>query len=175
VSSVGDTGLQALHVRAAVKHALELFSYSQAVICEGFKEQFQQQVTTCAAEFALHARRLSEMNDLLGKPAPLVSIGQYKGGDVAAIKIETDYNHSLNRLIHAKSLSVRYVVVGEPILFPNQKNYVLSFLEIETDRREKSNVSVFGIAAHFLTMIAPAVLDAIRMPVHIKPSSEQNQ
>jgi hypothetical protein len=172
---IGDNGLQALHVRAAVKHALELFSYSQAVICDGFKEQFQLQVTTCATEFALHARRLSEMNDLLGKPAPLVSTGQYKGGDVAAIKIEADYNHSLNRLIHAKSLSVRYVIVGEPILFPNQNNYVLSFLEIQTDRREKSNVSVFGISAHFLTMIAPAILEAIRLPDTISPRSEISQ
>jgi hypothetical protein len=170
-----DSGLQSLHVRAAVKHALELFAYSQAVICEGFKEQFSLQVATCAAEFALHARRLSEMNDLLKKPTPLISTGQYTGGDIAKINIESDYNNSLNRLIHAKTLAVQYVVLDKTPIFPEQKNYVLAFLQIETDQRKKSNVSVFGISAHFLTMIAPAILKAIREPVVIRPNSELGQ
>jgi hypothetical protein len=166
-----NAGLQALHVQAAVKHGLELFSYSQAVVCDEFKPQFKLQVVTCAVEFALHARRLSEMNNLLGTPTPLISKDQYTGGDITGIKIETDYNHSLNRLIHAKSLSPVYVNVREPMLFPNQNNYVLSFLEIETDRREKSNVSVFGISVHFLTLVAPAILTAVREPVSILTNS----
>jgi hypothetical protein len=85
-----DAGLQSLHVSAAVKHGLELFSYSQAIICEGFKPQYEN-------------------------------------------------------------------------------NFVLSYLQIETDRRETAFVSVFGISAHFLTMIAPAVLEAIRNPAAVLP------
>jgi hypothetical protein len=168
---MSESGLLSLHVSAAVKHGLELFSYSQAIICEGFKTQFQQQVATCATEFALHARRISELNDLLGKPTPLVSLGQTRGGDVEKISIESDYNRSLNRLIHARTMSVHYVALGKPILFPNEGNYILSYLAIETDQRKQAYVSVFGISAHFLTLIAPAILEAIRGPMTVSPIS----
>jgi hypothetical protein len=157
-STSGAPSQLRLHFQQAQRLALNLFSYSQACVWEGVKEPFQDEVITQATEFALHARRVSELSGLLPLKIKMPLLTRFGGEGIGSLAICDDYHDSLNRLVHSKNLRVNYIIHPERPIFGDTDNLVISFLEVDTDRRAMENVSLFAISACFLTDIRPRVL-----------------
>jgi hypothetical protein len=110
------------------------------------------------AEFAIHARRVTEHCDLRGASFPNADASRFKFTVPPPEPIEKDYHEALNRLVHAKTYTIGHVVWDGPKIFLRSKqNLALGYVRIATDRRESACVSVFGVATCFLCSVIASV------------------
>ena len=145
--------LAELHISRAIDSALRLFSISSSIIPIEFKDRVSDQIIVEISEFALHARRVNEICDFRKFDFSTTKSDRWNTSGHQS-PLEDRYQNALNRLIHAKSLTVGYSQWGgEKIFLSSQNNIIPSYLEIETDRLDAKCVSIFGVSFCFLTEV----------------------
>ena len=142
-------GQLSFHFRQALRLALNIFSYSQTLITSGLKEAFQEQIIVECTEFALHARRVYELSDLKIDQRKMRALSRFQGENIERADICDDYFESLNIIVHARDLSITYVVNPTRDIFSDTDNLCVAFLQARTDRRPSQSVSLYAISAFF--------------------------
>jgi len=150
--------LAELHITQARERALRIFTLSSTIFPEEWAKQLDEIAVVDLAEFAIHARRITELCDLRTAKFAGADASRYKFSVPPPEPLEADYHEALNRLIHAKSYTVGHVVWdGAKIYLTSANNLAISYVRIATDRKPSSCVSVFGIAHCFLTDVLASV------------------
>ena len=150
--------LAELHITQARERAVRLLTAASTIFPEEWTKQIDELAVVDLAEFAIHARRITELCDMRSEKFIGAHESRYKFSVPPPQPLETDYHEALNLLIHAKSYIIGHTVWdGAEIFQGSANNLALSYVRIATDRKPESCVSVFGIAFCFLTSVLARV------------------
>lgn len=150
--------LAELHIVQARERALRLFALCSTIFPEEMVKHLGELAVVDLAEFAIHARRITELCDLRLEKFTGADACRYKYSAPPPEPLETDYHEALNRLIHAKSYSIGHVVWDGPKIFTaSAQNLAIGYVRIATDRKSLSCVSTFGIVHCFLSSVLAKV------------------
>lgn len=154
-----DRRITELHLAEARRRALRLFCTSSAI----FPDEWGGGIVNDALHvdltiFALHARRVSELCGFSQTKFTGVATTRFRITDPPDLVLIADYNDALNRLVHARRFIVGYAVWdGAKVWLNSANDKVVSYVAVETDRRPRANLSVFGLATCFLSEVLIAV------------------
>jgi hypothetical protein len=147
-----------LHLIQARERALRLFTLASTIFPEEWAKPLDELAVVDLTEFAIHARRITELCDLRGETFSGADASRFKFSVPPPEPLETNYNEALNQLIHAKTYTVGHMVWDGPKIFlSSAQNLTLGYVRIATDRKATKCVSIFGVSTCFLTAVLPAV------------------
>lgn len=154
-----DRRIAELHLAQARNGALRLFCTSSAIFPDEWGGSIvNESLHIDLTSFALHARRVSELCGFSQMKFAGVATTRFRISDPPDLVLIADYNEALNRLVHARRFIVGYAVWdGTKIWLNSANDKVVSYVAVETDRRPRANLSVFGLATCFLSEVLIAV------------------
>jgi hypothetical protein len=156
---------------AAKEGAFDLYCYCSSVFPEEWQDELPDIVRKRAVEFALHARRAHEISGV--RYAEISEINNFllKMSGTESIQIEKDYGETLNMILHSRFMHLHTVQRGPslPKIFSIAKSELnLVFLEVETDRKSRRHLNLYGLSIKFLVEAAPKILAEINKTVPTK-------
>lgn len=147
-----------LHLIRARESALRLFSLASTIFPEEWAKQFDEIAVVDLTEFAIHARRLTELCTLRDDKFDGTASTRYLFTVPPPEPLESDYHEALNALIHAKTYKIGHAIWDGPKVYTSSaQNISISYVQIATDRRPQSCVSVFGVTWCFLSNVLPVI------------------
>lgn len=149
--------LAELHIINARERALRLFALCSTIFPEVMKTHLDELAVVDLAEFAIHARRITELCDLRSEKFAGADACRYKYSVPPPEPLEIDYHEALNRLIHAKTYTMGHVVWDGPRIFGDAIHLAIGYVRIATDRKPSSCVSAFGVVHCFLSSVLARV------------------
>jgi hypothetical protein len=154
-----DRRITELHLTAARKAALRLFCTASTMFPDEWGgDVINETLHVDLTEFAIHARRVSELCDLMMTEFPGADATRFQISEPSDFPLMKDYHKALSRLVHARKLVVGYALwTGPKIWLNSAKDKAVSYVRVETDRYPAANISVFGIATCFLSEVIIAV------------------
>jgi hypothetical protein len=152
--------LTEVHIIAARERAMRLFATTSSVFpSEWATGQVIDMTVVDVSEFAYHARRVIDLCDFRQRKFDLVDQTRFGLNPEQNIVFISDFHDALNRLHHARDFVFHWAVKETlPKYFlASPRELVVSFLSVGTDRLDKANVSLFGVAMAFLNSVIRAV------------------
>lgn len=146
-----------IHYEQAISAALHLYALSRTPFPEAWKFLINEELYTTLTSFAIHARRLCELENIKNGDFQIPNERLRPKKDDAS-ELETDFFWALNKVIHANDYTAVWGEAHRPdILHEKELGYQFPCaVEIETNFKShgRKAVSIHELADTFLTSVA---------------------
>ena len=146
--------LAELHIVSARSRAFRLLTAASTILPDEWGAgPFTEMVIIDLVEFALHARRVSDICGFKGFNG--ASATRFKMSEnQESIVFMDNYDYALNRVIHTRTLKAGYTIwEGTKIFTGSTLNKVFSYVVASSDKYPAEKISIFGLATCFLTKV----------------------
>lgn len=149
-----DVAAKVAHA-TAFEHAVAICAYasSQYFPNEEIIDEVQKQFLDRVIAFAINARRTLEITDIR---QTTIDVARWKSVvPIDDLNIESNLWNALNKIVHSRHLQV--FIFERPSTFVTQvgHEWILTYLEIQSDRGDKVHVDPFGMAFTFIDDLTP--------------------